>query len=64
MKSPVAVLALTNSFGIEILWLDDVKVVWRYSNETRERTSMVDARGEAFRTGRVWRRLSDFTRVR
>ena len=61
---PVAVQALAAGLGIEILKVDAVKVVWRWSNEKRERTSMLDDTGEAFRTGRVWRRLSGFERVR
>lgn len=63
-KKPVAVQALASGLGIEILKVDAVKVVWRWSNETRERTSMLDDTGKAFRTGRVWRRLTDFERVR
>lgn len=63
-RKPVAVQALAVGLGIEILKVDAVKVVWRWSNETRERTSMLDDTGEAFRTGRVWRRLADFERVR
>lgn len=63
-KKPVAVQALAAGLGIEILKVDAVKVVWRWSNETRERTSMLDDAGKAFRTGRVWRRLTDFERVR
>ena len=63
-REPVAVLGLENCYGIEILEMDDKKVVWRWSNERRERTSKLDDTGEAFRTGRVWRRLSDFERVR
>lgn len=64
VEKPVAVQALTAGLGIEILKVDAVKVVWRWSNETRERTSMLDDEGERFRTGRVWRRLADFERVR
>ena len=63
-RKPVAVQALAVGLGIEILKVDAVKVVWRWSNEKRERTSMLDETGEAFRTGRVWRRLADFGRVR
>ena len=64
VKRPMAVQGLSNGFGIEILQIGDGKVVWRWSNERRERTSKVDETGEAFRTGRVWRRLADFERVR
>ena len=64
VKRPIAVQGLSNGFGIEILQIDDEKVVWRWSNEKRERTSRLDGTGEAFRTGRVWRRLADFERVR
>lgn len=64
VRRPVAVQGLSNGFGIEILQIDDEKVVWRWSNEKRERTSRLDVTGEAFRTGRVWRRMADFERVR
>lgn len=64
VKRPVAVQGLSNGFGIEILQIDDEKVVWRWTDEKRERTSKIDETGEAFRTGRVWRRLADFERVR
>ena len=64
VKRPMAVQGLSNGFGIEILQIEDGRVTWRWSNEKRERTSKVDETGEAFRTGRVWRRLADFERVR
>lgn len=64
VKRPIAVQGLSNGFGIEILQIGDGKIVWRWSNEKRERTSKLDETGEAFRTGRVWRRLADFERVR
>lgn len=64
IRNPIAVQELATGFGIEILQVDDEKVVWRWTNEEKERTSKLDATGEAFRTGRVWRRLSDFERVR
>lgn len=64
VKRPVAVQGLSNGFGIEILQVEDGRVTWRWSNERKERTSKVDETGEAFRTGRVWRRLADFERVR
>lgn len=64
VRRPMAVQGLSNGFGIEILQIDDEKVVWRWSNEKRERTSRIDETEEAFRTGRVWRRLADFERVR
>lgn len=64
VKRPIAVQGLSNGFGIEILQIGDGKVVWRWSNEMKERTSRIDETGEAFRTGRVWRRLADFERVR
>ena len=64
VRRPIAVQGLSNGFGIEILQIDDEKVVWRWSNEKRERTSKIDETGEAFRTGRVWRRMADFERVR
>jgi hypothetical protein len=65
-QEPMAVLGLANGYGIEILEIDqgmETRVTWKYSNETRERTSKVDETG-AFRTGRVWRRFTDFERVR
>ena len=64
VKRPIAVQGLSNGFGIEILQIEDGRVTWRWSNERRERTSKLDETGEAFRTGRVWRRLTDFERVR
>lgn len=64
VRRPIAVQGLSNGFGIEILQIDDEKVVWKWSNETREHTSMLDDAGEAFRTGRVWRRLAGFEIVR
>jgi len=60
-RKPIAGLALTCGLGIEILdaaGADD-RVVWRWSDETKEhRSKLVDG---AFRTGQVWRRLADFT---
>ena len=64
VKRPIAVQGLSNGFGIEILQIGDGRVVWRWSDERKERTSRIDETGEAFRTGRVWRRLADFERVR
>lgn len=64
VRRPIAVQGLSNGFGIEVLQIDYEKVVWRWSNERKERTSKIDETGEAFRTGRVWRRLADFERVR
>lgn len=64
VRRPIAVQGLSNGFGIEILQIDDEKVVWRWSNERRERTSRLNGTGEAFRAGYVWRRLADFERVR
>lgn len=63
-RRPIAVQGLSNGFGIEILQIDDERVTWRWSDEGEERTSRPDGTGEAFRTGRVWRRLADFERVR
>lgn len=63
IRRPIAVQGLSNGFGIEILQIDDGKVTWRWSNERRERTSKVDETREAFRTGRVSRRLADFEKV-
>lgn len=60
-RKPIAGLALTCGLGIEILDAADVddRVVWRWSDETKEhRSKLVDG---AFRTGQVWRRLADFT---
>ena len=64
VRRPIAVQGLSNGFGIEILQIEDERVVWRWSNEKKERTSKIDETREAFRTGRVWRRLADFERVR
>ena len=64
IRRPIAVQGLSAGFGIEILQVGDEKVTWRWTNEKREHTSKLDATGEAFRTGRVWRRLADFERVR
>lgn len=64
VRKPIAVQGLSAGFGIEILQIEDKKVVWKWTNETEERTSMMDETGEAFKTGRVWRRISDFERVR
>lgn len=61
---PIAVQGLSNGFGIEILRIGEGKVTWRWSDEDMERTSRLDETGEAFRTGRVWRRLAGFERVR
>ena len=63
LKKPIAVQGLSNGFGIEILQIDEEKVTWRWSNEIKERTSKIDSTREAFRAGRVWRRLSDFEKV-
>lgn len=63
LRKPIAVQGLSNGFGIEILQIDDEKVTWRWSNEIKERTSKIDSTREAFRAGRVWRRLSDFEKV-
>lgn len=60
-RKPIAGLALTCGLGIEILDAVDAddRVVWRWSDETKEhRSKLVDG---AFRTGQVWRRLADFT---
>lgn len=60
-KKAIAGLALASGLGIEILGAVDADdtVVWRWSNETKEhRSKLVDG---AFRTGRVWRRLADFS---
>jgi hypothetical protein len=64
IRRPIAVQGLSNGFGIEILQVEDRKVTWRWTNEKEKRTSMLDETGEAFRTGRVWRRLADFEKVR
>lgn len=61
VRRPIAVQELSNGSGIEILQIGDGKVEW---SEKRTRTSKVDETGEAFRTGRVWRRLSGFEKVR
>ena len=59
-RNPVAGLALSCGLGIEILALDDVKVVWRWSNEESEHVSTIC--DGAFRVGRTWFRLADFER--
>lgn len=59
-KKAIAGLALACGLGIEILAMDDVKVVWRWSNEESEHTSTI--RDGAFRVGRTWFRLADFER--
>jgi hypothetical protein len=64
VRKPIAVQGLSNAFGIEILRIDEMKVVWRWMNEVRERTSKLNEAGKAFRTGQVWRRLADFEKVR
>ena len=59
-RAPIAGLALSSGIGIEILDATEDTIVWRWSNETKEHKSkLVDG---AFRTGQVWRRLSDFIR--
>lgn len=64
VRRPIAVQELSVGLGIEILQVEDKKVKWRWANETEERTSGLDESGKMFRTGRVWRRLSDFEKVR
>lgn len=64
VRRPIAVQELSVGFGIEILQIEDGKVTWRWVNEKEERSSELDSTGKMFRTGRVWRRLSDFERVR
>jgi hypothetical protein len=49
---------------IEILQIKGREVAWMWTNETEERASKLDETGEAFKTGRVRRRLIDFERVR
>jgi hypothetical protein len=63
VRRPIAVQELSVGIVIEILQIEDGKVTWR-TDDTEERTSKLDETGEAFRTGRVWRRLADFERVR
>lgn len=58
MKRPIAGLALTNSFGIEILEANDEQIVWRWSNDKQEHVSKVNS--GAFRVGRKWYRLDMF----
>ena len=62
VRRPIAVQGLSVGFGIEILQIGDKKVEWRWTNEEETRTS--ELVGEMFRTGRVWRRLSDFEKIR
>ena len=61
-RRPIAVQELSVGFGIEILQVENEKVEWRWTNDTETRTS--ELVGEMFRTGRVWRILTDFERVR
>lgn len=61
-KRPVAVHALSNGFGIEVLECDGERAGWRWSDRGEERVSKVlDGR---FRAGRCWWRLDGFERVR
>ena len=62
VRRPIAVQGLSAGLGIEILQIEDKKVEWRWTNEEETRTS--ELVGEMFRTGRVWRRISDFEKVR
>lgn len=62
VKRPVAVQELSTGLGIEILQIESEKVEWRWTNEEETRTS--ELVGEMFRTGRVWRRISDFEKIR
>lgn len=64
VRIPIAVQGKPVGLGIEILQIEDKKVTWRWMNETEERTSELDETGKMFRTGRVWRSMSDFERVR
>lgn len=64
VRRPIAVQELSVGFGIEILQIGDSKVEWRWTNDADTRTSELDETGKMFRTGHVWRRLSDFERVR
>ena len=64
VRRPIAAQELSVGFGIEILQIEDNKVEWRWTNDAETRTSELDGTGKMFRTGRVWRRLSDFERVR
>ena len=59
-RRAVAGLALACGLGIEILATDDMKIVWRWSNEESEHVSTI--RDGAFRVGRAWFRLADFGR--
>lgn len=63
-RKPIAVQGLSVGLVVEILQIEDKKVTWRWTNEKEERTSGLDETGEKFKTGRVWRRLADFERVR
>lgn len=62
VRTPIAVQDLSAGLGIDILQIEDKKVEWRWTNEKETRTS--ELVGEMFRTGRVWRSISDFARVR
>ena len=62
VRRPIAVQELSIGLGIEILQIEDKKVEWRWTNDAETRTS--ELVGEMFRTGRVWRELSDFEKIR
>lgn len=64
VRRPIAVQGLSTGFGIEILQIEDRKVTWRWTNETEEHVSGLGGNGKMFKTGRVWRNISDFERVR
>lgn len=64
VRRPIAVQALSARFGVEILQVEDGKVLWRWMNELEEHTSKLDESKKMFRTGRVWWSLTDFERVR
>ena len=63
VRRPIAVQGLSVGLGIEILQVEEDKVTWRWTNDTETRTSKLDEAG-MFRTGRVWRKISDFKKVR
>lgn len=65
VRRPIAVQGLSCGLGIEILQIsEDKRVVWRWSNETEEHVSGLGGNGKMFKTGRVWRSLTDFEKVR
>ena len=70
-EKPIAVYSMTNSFGIEIMSMDDFKVRWRWSNDRKVRTSVIQEKLDKdtgrpafrFRANRCWIRLDECMRI-